>query len=40
MVILTALRYMLRGRAKNAGARLVRGPSRDEMLNVLATGVE
>ena len=27
--------YMLRGRARNAGARIVRGPSRDEMLDLL-----
>ena len=31
-VMLTATRFMFRGREKNAAARLVRGPSRDEML--------
>ncbi len=27
--------YMLRGRSRNAGARIVRGPSRDEMLDMV-----
>jgi len=27
--------YMLRGRARNARARIVRGPSRDEMLSLI-----
>lgn len=32
---LTVLRYMLRGRSKNAAERMVSGPSRDEMLTLI-----
>jgi 2-polyprenyl-6-methoxyphenol hydroxylase-like FAD-dependent oxidoreductase len=32
---LIILLYMLRGRSRNAGARIVRGPSRDEMLELV-----
>ncbi len=33
----TVLRYMFRGRKRNAGARLQRGPSRDEMLALVGS---